>query len=61
MNELKPCPFCKGETALESAMIGERVWWYVRCLHCGEKSMLSLDAWEAVRVWNRSVSDDHHG
>lgn len=57
MNNPKPCPYCGGETALESAMIGERTWWFVKCLHCGEKSMLSLDADEAVKIWNRSVEE----
>ena len=55
MIEPKPCPYCNGETALDSAMIGGRTWWFVRCLHCGEKSMLAIDAEEAVKVWNRSV------
>lgn len=53
--KLKPCPFCDGVTALDHILIGERTWWFVRCLHCGEKSMLAIDAEEAVRVWNRSV------
>lgn len=55
MNKPKPCPYCDGVAALDSILIGERKWWFVRCLHCGEKSMLSLDDEEAVRVWNRSV------
>jgi len=54
----KPCPYCKGETALESAMIGERVWWFVRCLHCGEKSMLAIDPNEAINVWNKSIEQE---
>lgn len=64
--ELKPCPFCGGEAELNKSFTNN---WsaYVMCSDCSARTALFVQSidWcandEAVKAWNRRVSDKEKG
>ena len=61
-NELKPCPFCGGEaklTTFRSARVRlfKLVGYSVDCSVCCARSVLRLEADEAIEAWNRRVEN----
>jgi len=63
-NELKQCPFCRGDSALFKEMI-ERdtsfiIMFFVICLKCKAKTAYYLKEIEAVEYWNTRVDDEKH-
>ena len=63
MAELKPCPFCGGEAALEHSSEG-RGYSYVRCKKChvrGVSYCMKFDKSsydEAIEAWNRRYTPE---
>jgi len=54
MTELKPCPFCGGNSEVH---VTEAEYWYVICLECGTISGIYSSEDEAMKAWNRRVSE----
>lgn len=55
VSNLKPCPFCGGQAALEPA---NKIHWRVRCkdFHCGGTHLVQSEADKACEVWNKRGS-----
>ena len=62
MDELKPCPFCRGKAELKIicsdgiAMMPKITWHIVRCVKCDAK-IERFASVEAIEAWNRRVND----
>ena len=68
MSELKACPFCGGEAALDSeemlpyeilhikSSITKR-WYYIYCTKCLAESSSCLTEEEAIDSWNRRIDN----
>lgn len=46
--ELKPCPFCLGESRVDS----KSAYWFIYCEECGGSSGYSNTKVEAIKAWN---------
>ncbi len=60
MSELKPCPFCGGESSkIISYKSGRDLCWYIVCSEC----FVTTDNYEtkelAIEAWNMRTSDDN--
>ena len=56
--ELRPCPFCGGSATMHSTLLkdGDHI---IVCNKCGAASGYFPNREEAVRAWDRRVSDEH--
>lgn len=52
-DELKRCPFCGGEAEVDGFPLR-----YVRCKECGAETGAFDSEEEAIKAWNKRVSDD---
>ena len=53
-NGLRKCPFCGGNAISEG--LGGWVW--IRCEHCETQTAVFTTLNDAIRAWNRRVSDE---
>ena len=57
--ELKPCPFCRGEAMLcVSGSQDDKVWFYIVCGDCGTCSDHVSAKEIAVRIWNTRPEEE---
>jgi len=61
MNELKPCPLCKGEVELRDKIDRRDETYFIHCLKCHmwfEKfDYRAMDSEQVIRDWNRRVEE----
>ena len=59
MTELKPCPFCGGETKIRTYSGMGRTMFFVQCNDCAAESSCYDTKEEAVAAWNRRDGERH--
>ena len=60
MSELKPCPFCGGNSKnvkLRNIAVKTKEVFYVECAVCRVRTMVELDNDTVIEKWNSRVTD----
>ena len=59
IKKLKLCPFCGREATCvqETTFGGKIILYFVECDDCGARSDRFMEQSDAIKVWNRRVSD----
>lgn len=60
MYELKPCPFCGGETKIRTYSSMGLIAFFVRCNDCAAESTCYDTKEEAVAAWNKRAETTCH-
>ena len=59
-NELKSCPFCKGEgyVKFDAAPYRKEYWYFIECIKCHARTGYYRDELDAIAAWNKRVTEE---